>query len=208
MPVDAPIVTIVVGLLVHVPPAGELVSVVDAPWHIDSVPPIAAGRLLTVAVETVIQPDEPSEYVINAVPAATPHITPVEGSIVATAVLLDDHVPPAAELVSVEQSPVHTPRLPPIVPGAALIVSIAVAAQPVDPIVYDIVAVPGVEPAPMNPGLSTVAIVDGTTDHTPPLVVLERIVVLLTHIPRLPVMGAGPAFTVTTRPTPQPELSM
>lgn len=65
------------------------------------------------------------------------------------------------------------------------------------------VAVPALLP-PIKPGLNIVAMPAGLTVHTPPGVALARVVVNPTHRPRLPVIAAGPAFTVTTVVTKQP----
>ena len=65
------------------------------------------------------------------------------------------------------------------------------------------VAVPAALP-PIKPGLNIVAMPAGLTVHTPPGVVLAKVVVKPTHRPRLPVIAAGPAFTVTIVVTKQP----
>jgi hypothetical protein len=79
-------------------------------------------------------------------------------------------------------------------PGSAFTVTVAVAVQPLGPVVI-IAAVPAELP-PINPGLSTDAI-DGLPDvHTTPGVALDSVVVNPTHNPRLPVIGAGLAFTL------------
>ena len=55
-PVAEPIETTDVRSLCHVPPAGELPSVVDAPWHMAKVPVMPPGNGLTVATDVVIHP--------------------------------------------------------------------------------------------------------------------------------------------------------
>ena len=59
-PLAEPIETTDVRSLCHVPPAGVLPSVVEAPWQMDSEPVMPPGRLFTVAIAVVIQP-VPSE---------------------------------------------------------------------------------------------------------------------------------------------------
>ena len=56
MPEVAPIVAIAVLLLVHVPPAAVLVSVVVEPIHTSAVPAIEAGKGFTVNEAVRIQP--------------------------------------------------------------------------------------------------------------------------------------------------------
>ncbi len=57
VPVPTPIVATVPSLLTHVPPPGALLSVVEIPAHILSVPLIADGFALTVTVVEVRQPE-------------------------------------------------------------------------------------------------------------------------------------------------------
>jgi len=65
------------------------------------------------------------------------------------------------------------------------------------------VAVPALLP-PIKPGLNIVAMPGALLVHTPPGVALDKVVVNPTHIPRLPVIAAGPAFTVTIVVVKQP----
>ena len=53
IPVEEPIEAIAVLLLLHVPPAGVLFSVVVAPKHAIRVPVIGDGKLVTVTVIVV-----------------------------------------------------------------------------------------------------------------------------------------------------------
>jgi hypothetical protein len=96
-PDEEPIMPIDVLVLSHVPPAGELVSVIVSPTHTGTTPPIAAGNGLTVTVMKVSQPLT-EVYVIRAVPPATPKYVPVVRPMVVTAVLPLAHVPPAGKL--------------------------------------------------------------------------------------------------------------
>jgi hypothetical protein len=66
--------------------------------------------------------------VIVALPAATPLATPLEEPIVATDVLLLTHVPPVAELLSVDEAPAQNASVPVMLPideGVAFTVTIA-----------------------------------------------------------------------------------
>jgi hypothetical protein len=110
---DITVATLVL-LLVHVPPPVLLVKVVELPTHMLVEPAIAAGLAVTVTVAVTRQPE--IEYVIIEVPVATPQKLPVP-AIVATAGLLLDQVPPEAELLSNEQSPIQTSFVPVIAPG-------------------------------------------------------------------------------------------
>ena len=56
IPVDAPIVATAVLLLLHVPPATVLLSVILDPTHTADVPVIAAGIAYTVTVAYATQP--------------------------------------------------------------------------------------------------------------------------------------------------------
>jgi hypothetical protein len=56
IPVEGSIVAAVVLLLVHVPPEGELESVVVYPVHTPNEPVIAPGRALTVTTAVALHP--------------------------------------------------------------------------------------------------------------------------------------------------------
>jgi hypothetical protein len=56
MPVDAPIIAIVVLLLLQVPPAVTSVNVIVRPTQTLPAPFIDDGKVLTVTVASVIQP--------------------------------------------------------------------------------------------------------------------------------------------------------
>ena len=77
-------------------------TVIVPPTHITVGPVIGAGDGLTVTVVNTVRPGPvPIEYVITAVPGVTPHTSPVEDPIVATAGLVLLHVPPPTPSVSV-----------------------------------------------------------------------------------------------------------
>ena len=56
VPLVAPMVATVVLLLLHVPAPDALVRVADVPAHSESVPPILAGRAITVTTLVVKHP--------------------------------------------------------------------------------------------------------------------------------------------------------
>ena len=84
-PVPAP-ATAVLPLL-HVPPAVMSPRVVVPDTHSDVVPVMPAGDASTVSTRVALHVP-PKEYVMLVVPADTPVSTPVEDTIVPTAVLL------------------------------------------------------------------------------------------------------------------------
>lgn len=110
------------------------------------------------------------------------------------------HVPPLVVVVSAEVLPAHTLSTPPIDDGAGFTVTVAIAEQPVEPIVYDMLAVPAVPP-PIKPGASIVAIDGALLVQVPPGVALLSVVVPPTHRPREPVSAAGAGLTVSVRVT-------
>ena len=66
-----------------------------------------------------------------ALPEATPFTIPVDGSTVATEVVLLVHVPPETVLLSVVAEPIQTEAVPVIVDGSAFTVTTVVVLQPV-----------------------------------------------------------------------------
>jgi hypothetical protein len=125
----------VVGeMLLHVPPPVASDKVVDAPEHSISEPVIAVGLGLTVRTAVMIQPVLFNVYVIVAVPAVNtvPAVTsPVNEPIVAMVVALMLHVPPPVGSLKCVVNPEHTLKVPAILAGNGLIVTIAVVIQPV-----------------------------------------------------------------------------
>ena len=84
------------------PPAQNVVAPPDA------IVAVADGLTVTDAVADAVHPAAFVKlYAIVTEPAATPVTTPVVLT-VATAVLLDDHVPPVVELANVVVEPAHT----------------------------------------------------------------------------------------------------
>lgn len=115
--------------LVHVPPLTELESVVLRPAHTMGMPAIVAGPGTTVTTVVAAHP-VPSEYVISVVPADMPSTAPLVEPMVATDVFPLVQVPPEMELVRVIAEPEHTLPGPPMLPGALVTVTTAVATQP------------------------------------------------------------------------------
>lgn len=104
IPVTTPVVASTVAsdvlLLLQLPPAVASVSVAVKPAQTFDVPPMLAGEL-TLTTAVAIQP-APRSYVMLAVPLLTAVSTPLDEPIVAIAVLLLVHVPPAAPPLSVD----------------------------------------------------------------------------------------------------------
>jgi hypothetical protein len=124
------------------------------------------------------------------VPGVTPVTTPVADVIVATVVLLLDHVPPGVVLLSVTVLPVHTEVRPDIVLGSGVTVIVVLEIQPPAVPVNLITVVP-----PDTPVTTPVA---GTTVATPGVILLQfpatppllSVMVLLTQTVFGPVIGA------------------
>ena len=97
-------------------------------WFPDKVPATGAAVTVTVLVAVAFgQPPVPTTvYVIVAVPAATPVITPVFEFIVAIAVFDDDHVPPVCVEENVVVKPTHTFCVPDKVPDTTAAVTVIV----------------------------------------------------------------------------------
>jgi len=118
-------------LLLHVPPADVLLSVVVAPTHTTAVPVMEAGRGLTVKPVVVLHPVG-SVYVIVTLPETRPLTMPLDDPIVATDGLLLVHVPPVLPSVKVTDEPAQTLLKPDIAAGAGLTVTTVSAVQPPD----------------------------------------------------------------------------
>jgi hypothetical protein len=125
-----PTVAIAVLLLLHVPPVVVLAKVVEAPAHAPAFPVIALGKTFTVTIFVTLHPVV-SIYVIVAVPATRPFTTPVDEPIVATVVLLLDHIPPSVVLLKLVVSPIQTLAVPDIAEGCGFTVTTVFLKQPV-----------------------------------------------------------------------------
>jgi hypothetical protein len=211
-PVTTPLASIVATPVfddVQTPFAVAFASAVVEPAHTSVVPLIAATCGIAFTVTTVDTDDvHPfalvTVYVIVVVPAATPVTTPVEALIVAVAVLAVDHTPPVVVLESVVVAPSHTDVVPVIAAttGKLLIVTVVVTAlvHPFEFVyVYVIVAVPAVTPVTFPVIELTVATAAFDVVHTPPDVVLVKIVLDPIHAFIVPPIAArtGNAFTLT-----------
>jgi hypothetical protein len=100
--------------LLHTPPVTLTDTVAVAPLHITA-DDVAVGVGFTVMFFVLRQPY--NEYVIVALPAATPVTTPVAEPTVAVDALLLLHVPPASVFVNVVDADEHTVLAPVIVAG-------------------------------------------------------------------------------------------
>jgi hypothetical protein len=130
MPVTGSMVSMVISALVHVPPDGELVYSVELKLQNALLPTIGDGSGLTVDTTVLEQPVTGSVYIMLAVPNVRPDTRPDELT-GATAGLLLLHVPPVLVVASNEVKPIHTPGLPVIVAGCALITMFVVRTQPI-----------------------------------------------------------------------------
>ena len=134
MPASTPVLGFMVPaavlVLLHVPVAGLLLSVVVAPAHTAIVPLIGAGSGFTV-ITAYCCVSVGRVYVIVVVPASMPVTIPVDAFMVPTAVLPLVHVPPVGEQCSAVAEPLHTVIVPVITPGRQFTVTVAYALQPV-----------------------------------------------------------------------------
>ncbi len=129
---DELIVATVVLLLLQVPPETPSTSVVVTPGQTVVEPEMlpADGVVFTVmdCVAVAVPQLLVAVYEMVTVPAVTPLTTP-EAFMVAIAVLLLVHVPPATASDKVTVAPVHSVEVPVIVPalGAGLTVTVSTA---------------------------------------------------------------------------------
>jgi hypothetical protein len=133
-PDTAPLVALTVAtpvlLLVHVPENVADVNVVVQLLHSVSTPPIAPGKVTTVATIVRRQPVA-NVYLIVELPVATPVTTPVPATTVAFDGTLLVHVPPDGDELSVAVLPIHAVADPVIADGDASTVAVRVEAHPV-----------------------------------------------------------------------------
>jgi hypothetical protein len=191
MPVEEPTIAVPVEPLAHVPPGVVLLSVILLPTHTIVGPVIAPGFGFTVMIATELQP---FVYVTVHVPAVRPNTTP-DGSTVMPAHDVD-HVPPTGVPDNVVDVPTQVESVPDIV-GAAFTVTIIVLKQPVLGMAYVIIAVPPLTPKiiPVVEPTLTLPLVEL---QVTPGVVLLNVVLLPTHIARVPVATAGNGLIETT----------
>lgn len=136
-------------------------------------------------------------------PAATPFITPVLLTAVATMVVLLLQVPPGVVLLSVVAEPAQTTGAPPIDAGMAFTVIVLYASQP-ELAVYVIVITPAVMPVswPETPVIDPMATL--LELHAPPDAALVSVTVEPSQTAPGPPIAGGLAFTVTIRVRIQP----
>jgi hypothetical protein len=207
-PPVVPFVTVaVLLLLLHVPPVAGFVKTIVEPMQTDEEPAItpAFGNALTdtTIVAAIVPQLLVTVYDMVVVPAAIAATIPVVEPIVATAVFTDVQTPPLVALLKVVLPEGHTVAVPVIVPafGEGLTVTTIVAAAVPQLLVteYDIVVVPAVTPVTIPEDEPIVAIAGVTEDHTPPVVALLNVVVLVGQTVAVPVIvpAAGSALTDT-----------
>ena len=126
-PVEPTVATVVVPLVLHVPPDVASLNVIAEPAHTVPVPVVVidAGNGLTVNIVVVEHPVL-NVYVISDVPGPAAVTTPVLLPIVATLVEPLVHVPPPVS-DNVAVNPTHACMVPLIGFGRGLTVSFVVA---------------------------------------------------------------------------------
>ena len=128
LPLEDPMLALA-ELLVHTPPATELVSVVVAPTQTVGIPPMTEGAGLTVIIFVTPQPVG-NVYDIAVAPVTTPVTTPVPEPTVAIPADALLHVP-VLLLVAVIVAPTHTADGPAMGDGNGFTVIGVVREQPV-----------------------------------------------------------------------------
>ena len=127
VPVNAPILTVPVGLLVQVPPVTISVYVIGIPIQMIFGPIIGPGTGLTVTIVAIWQPVDVNVYMIVVVPVNKPLTIPEVEPIVAIAVLVLVQVPPGVASVSKMVVPGHKADGPTINAGIGLTTKIALS---------------------------------------------------------------------------------
>jgi hypothetical protein len=140
--------------------------------------------------------------VITEVPGATAVSKPEPATIVATDVLVLDHVPPVAASVNTVVPPTQTAKVPAM--GAEGLTVIIVVATQVD-MLYVIKAGPALKPV-TTPVAEPIEIVDEVVLQTPPNTELVIVMFEPTHTEDGPLIGDGEALTVTFNVAEQPEI--
>ena len=129
-PVALPALATDVLELDQVPPVALLVKVVDPPTPQTSKDPLMVPGAPFIVTILVAFGEQPFEYVMIDVPAETPVTIPVPDPTVATPVAELVHDPPLVAFASVVVAPIHADDTPVIVAGAAITVTIRLAALP------------------------------------------------------------------------------
>jgi hypothetical protein len=215
IPVEEPMVAILVLLLHQVPPGVASLSTVVSPAHTLVVPVIADGNGFTVTIVLLEHPVEISVKVIIEVPVGpTDETIPVftigigPGTTVAIVVFELLHVPDGIASLSMVVKPEHIEVIPVIAGGRGLTVTIVEAAQPVPMSVYVIVVMPpglvGVPPVTTPEKGVTVATILVLLLHVPLGVPSLSVVVWPAQMVVLPDITVGNAFTVMVSTLAQP----
>lgn len=189
--------------LVHTPPVTTSVNTVVPAGHKAAVPEIVpafgSGFTVTIAEVTAVPQTFVTEYVMRAVPAATPETVPP--LTVATPELLLLHVPPETLSVKVIARPAHNDPAPDIVPaaGRGLMVTGAVATAVPQPFVTEYV----IEAYPADTPLTIPPLTEATDEllelHNPPEDASVNVIVEPIHAEEPPTIApaTGRGFTVT-----------
>lgn len=206
IPDDEPTVAINILAEDHVPPATVLKSVVVSVGHTFvipvMVPAFVAGLTVTTRVAIAVPQLFVTVYDIVLVPAITPLTMPVAEPMVATAVLVDDQMPPVILLLNDVVAAGHTVAVPDIVPASVveLMVTTRVAAAVPQLLetVYEMVDDPNATPVTIPVDEPTVAVVVLVDVQTPPVAVLLSVVVAAGQTMEIPEMvpAFGKGFTV------------
>jgi len=190
IPEVEPTVATLVLLLVQLPPAVRLLSVKEEPGHTVLGPVMDAGSGLTVTTVVFEQPVEVKVNVMGVVPAEAGVTTPVDEPIAATVVFPLTHLPAPDASVKVIVEPTQTGVLLPGTAGSGDTLTAVVATAPHCG-VYDIVALPAATPVTMPVAEPTVAIDVLLLVHTPPVEVVESVIVAPGHMGAAPVIAAA-----------------
>ena len=182
-------VAIAVLLLLHVPPPGVDVRLVELPSQTVAVPVIAVGVVFTLTTRDMEQPSA-VVAVIVVTPTEMPANTPLVASIDPIAGV-DETQPVASVLVYVAVAPTHTLAGALIAPGAGLTVKTIGVEQPVAVKRYEIVAVPDAIAVTTPLVMPTVATDVLLLYHAPEVDVVDKVEVAPGHADNVPEIAAG-----------------
>ena len=132
MPVTAPVVALtetLVAALLHMPPAGVMLSVAVLPMQMVVIVLISTGTALTVMFVVAEQPE--TVYDIVVVPAPVAVTTPAPVPMVAMPVAPPPHTPPVVASMRVVVRPAHKLKVPVMAAGDGVTVIDLVTVQPV-----------------------------------------------------------------------------
>jgi hypothetical protein len=189
-----------VGLLLsHEPPVAVVVSIMDSPLQMVERPSIVPTAAFTLIAAVRAQPAL-FVYVIVDVPSLMPVAKPVAAVTEAAPGLLLLHVHPPMPPERFRVEPTQTMLLPVYTAGKAFTVIIPVTVSGVTPlvVVYVITLVPAAKPVATPVTGFTVATVVLLLVQVPPATGCSRLVLLPTHIFRVPDTTVGDGVTLTT----------